>query len=135
MPKPISSDLPDSKVSPDPKLEKRSCRIFPPEYKLKIIALADACAHGELGPLLRQEGLYSGQLKQWREEFANHGVEGLAKSQPGPKSALTPDQKELEKLRRQCARLERELDIANGCLDLQKKALAMLDLTNNGKEQ
>ena len=133
MPKP--TDLPDTKVSPNPKLEKRSRRIFQPEYKLKIIALADGCAHGELGPLLRREGLYSGQLKQWREELASHGVEGLAKSQPGPKSALSPDQKELEKLRKQNARLERELEIANGCLDLQKKALAMLDLTNSGKEQ
>ena len=64
MPKPVSEDLPDSKVTPDPKLEKRGRREFPPEYKLKIIAQADACAHGELGPLLRKEGLYNGQLKQ-----------------------------------------------------------------------
>ncbi len=134
MPKPVSTDLPDSNVSPDPKLEKRSRRVFPAEYKLKIIALADACAHGELGPLLRREGLYNGQLKQWREELATRGIEGLAKSQPGPKSALSADQKELEKLRKRNAKLERELAIANGCIDLQKKALAMLDLTSSGKE-
>lgn len=135
MPKPVASDLPDSNVSPDPKLEKRSRRNFPPEYKLKIISLADACAHGELGPLLRREGLYNGQLKQWREELATQGIEGLAKSQPGPKSALSAEQKELEKLRKQYAKLKRELEIANGCLELQKKALAMLDLTSNGNGQ
>ena len=135
MPKPAYTDLPDSHVSPDPKLERRSRRNFSPEYKIKIIGLADACSHGELGPLLRREGLYNGQLKQWREELATHGVEGLAKTQPGPKSAFTAEQKELEKLRTQVSRLTRELEIANGCLDLQKKALAMLDLTNNGKEQ
>ena len=135
MPKPVSDDLPDSKVSPDPKLEKRTRRNFSPEYKLKIIGLADACEHGELGPLLRREGLYNGQLKQWREEFAAGGIEGLSKTQPGPKSALSAEQKEIEKLRKQAAKLERELEIANGCLELQKKALAMLDLTNNGKDQ
>lgn len=135
MPKPVPTDLPDTNVTPDPKLEKRSRRLFTPDYKLKIIAQADACAHGELGPLLRREGLYSGQLKQWREELATHGVEGLSKSQPGPKSAQSAEQKELEKLRKQYAKLKRELEIANGCLELQKKALAMLDLTSNGKEQ
>ena len=82
MPKPVSTELPDSYVSPDPKLEKRSRRNFAPEYKLKVIGLADACAHGELGPLLRREGLYNGQLKQWREELATHGIEGFPVCQP-----------------------------------------------------
>ena len=94
MPKPVSTDLPDTNVTPDPKLEKRSRRLFTPDYKLKIIAQADACAHGELGPLLRREGLYSGQLKQWREELETHCVEGLSKSQPGPKSAQSAEQNE-----------------------------------------
>ena len=134
MPKPVSEQLPQSKVTPDPKLEKRGRREFSPEYKLKIIALADACAHGELGPLLRKEGLYNGQLKQWREELENNGVAGLSKSAPGPQSKTTADQREIEKLRKQVAQLNTKLDIANGCLDLQKKALAMLDLTNSGKD-
>ena len=134
MPKPVSEQLPQSKVTPDPKLEKRGRREFSPEYKLKIIALADACAHGELGPLLRKEGLYNGQLKQWREELENNGVAGLSKSAPGPQSKVTAEQREIEKLRKQVAQLNTKLDIANGCLDLQKKALAMLDLTNSGKD-
>ena len=134
MPKPVSTDLPDSKVSPDPKLEKRGRREFPPEYKLKIIAQADACAHGELGPLLRKEGLYNGQLKQWREELKNNGVAGLSKSAPGPKSKISAEQREIDQLRKQVAKLNNKLDIANWCLELQKKALAMLDLTSNGKD-
>jgi transposase len=135
MPKPFSEDLPESQVTPDPKLEKRGRRSFPPEYKLRIIAQADACSHGELGPLLRKEGLYNSQLKQWREEFKNNGVAGLSKSAPGPKSNVSVEQREIDQLRKQCAKLKNELDIANGCLDLQKKALAMLDLTSNGKDQ
>ena len=135
MPKPVPNDLPKTKVTPDPKLEKRGRREFPAEYKLRIIAQADACAHGELGPLLRKEGLYNGQLKQWREEFKNNGVAGLSKSVPGPKSKLSAEQREIDQLRKQLAKVKNELDIANGCLELQKKALAMLDLTSNGKDQ
>lgn len=135
MPKPVSTELPESKVTPDPKLEKRSRREFPAEYKLKIIAQADACAHGELGPLLRKEGLYNAQLKQWREELKNNGVAGLSKSTPGPKSKISSEQREIDQLRKQVAKLNNELEVANGCLELQKKALAMLDLMNSGKDQ
>ena len=135
MPKPVSDELPNANVTPNPKLEKRERREFPPEYKLRIIAQADACAHGELGPMLRKEGLYNGQLKQWREEFENNGIEGLSKSAPGPKSKLSAEQRQIEQLLKQNAKLNYELAIANGCLELQKKALAMLDLTNNGKDQ
>jgi len=135
MPKPVPDDLPDSKVTPDPKLEKRGRRDFTSDYKLKIITQADACSHGELGPLLRKEGIYSGQLKQWREELKNNGVAGLNKSAPGPKAKVSAEQREIDQLRKQCAKLKKDLDIANGCLDLQKKALAMLDLTNTGKDQ
>ena len=129
MPKPSSIE-----VTPDPKLERRTRRKFTTEYKLKIIAEADACARGELGPMLRREGLYSNQLQQWRRESAEGGVEKLAKSAPGPTPKLTPEQREIEQLKREKAKLERELEIATGCLTLQKKALEMLDLTNNGNE-
>jgi len=129
MPKPSSTE-----VTPDPKLERRTRRKFTTEYKLRIIAEADACARGELGPMLRREGLYSNQLQQWRRELADGGFEKLSKSAPGPAPKLTPEQREIEQLKREKAKLERELEIANGCLTLQKKALAMLDLTNNGKE-
>lgn len=135
MPKPSHNDLPNSQVTPDPKLERRTRRDFSVEYKLEMIAKADACKHGELGPLLRREGLYSSQLKKWREELNNGGVERLSKSAPGPKSRITPEQRELEQLRRENKRLARELAISQGCLSLQKKALEMLDLHSNGEEQ
>jgi len=71
-------------VKPDPNLEKRIRRVFTGDYKLSIIQQADACKHGELGALLRREKLYAGQLLQWRREMAEHGVQGLSKSSPGP---------------------------------------------------
>jgi transposase-like protein len=134
MPKPLNSDLPESKVTAEPKLEKRERRSHSSEYKIKIIAEADACQHGELGQLLRREGLYSGQLKQWREELANANHEKLSKTKPGPSAKLTAEQREIEKLKAKIAQLSRELEITQGCVDLQKKALAMLDLQSNGKK-
>ena len=134
MPKPLNHQLPESKVDADPKLEKRSRRKHPLGYKLKIIAEADACKHGELGALLRREGLYSGQIKQWREELANGGQDKLEKSAPGPKAKLTAEQREIEKLQATVAHLTRELEITQGCVSLQKKALAMLDLQSSGKK-
>jgi len=133
MPKP-HSDLLNTQVTPEPALEKRTRRQFKPEYKLRIMAEADACQHGELGALLRREKLYSNQLSSWRREYAQNGVAGLTKSAPGPAPSKTPDQRRIEQLEKQNTRLSRKLEIANDCLDLQKKALSMLDHLRSGKD-
>ena len=133
MPKSIS-DRPDTQVTPEPALEKRSRRQFTPEYKLRMIAEADACKHGELGALLRREKLYNSQLTAWRREFEENGVSGLSKSAPGPKASRTPEQRRIDQLENENSRLNRKLEIANDCLDLQKKALSMLDHMSNGND-
>ena len=133
MPKPESIRL-KTQITPDPALEKRTRRKFTVEYKLRIITEANACKHGELGALLRKEKLYSNQLADWRREFAENGVAGLSKSAPGPVASKTPEQRRIEQLEKENTRLSRQLEIANDCLDLQKKALSMLDHLNNGKE-
>lgn len=135
MPKPIVGTVLDTQVVPDPMLEKRTRRRFSTEYKLRIIAEADQCRRGELGALLRRENLYSNQLQAWRKQLAEGGEQALSKSAPGPQPRLTAEQRELEKLRRENARLTRKLEIANGCLDLQKKALQMLDQARNGNDE
>ena len=135
MPKPIVSSLPETQVVPDPMLEKRSRRQFSTEYKLRIIAQADQCRRGELGALLRREHLYSSQIRDWRKQLAQGGEQALSKSAPGPQPKLTVEQRELDKLRRDNARLTRKLEIANGCLSLQKKALQMLDQVNSADDE
>jgi transposase len=135
MPKPIESTLSDTQVVADPMLEKRTRRLFTTEYKLRIIAQADQCRRGELGKLLRRENLYSNQLQTWRKQLAQGGEQALSKSAPGPQPKFTSEQRELEKLRRANARLTRKLEIANGCLTLQKKALQMLDQINSGDDE
>ena len=131
MPKQPTS-MPESQVTPDPKLEKRTRRTFKPEYKLRIIQEADACKHGELGALLRREKIYSNQLSDWRREYAENGLAGLSKSAPGPTPVRSADQREIDRLKRQVAKLNHDLDIANDCLDIQKKVLSILDRSNSG---
>jgi len=133
MPKSISKRS-STQVTPDPILEKRTRRKFAVEYKLKVIAEANACQHGELGALLRREKLYSNQLADWRKELAENGVSGLSKSAPGPVASKTSEQRLIEQLKKENSRLNRKLEMANDCLDLQKKALSMLDRSNNGND-
>ena len=133
MPKPHSDPL-NTQITPEPALEKRTRRQFKPEYKLRILAAADACKHGELGAVLRREKLYSNQLSAWRREYAQGGIAGLTKSAPGPAPSKTPDQRRIKQLVKENNRLNRKLEIANDCLDLQKKALSMLDRLRSGKD-
>ena len=126
MPKP-ASELPKGQITPDPALERRTRRVLSADYKLRILREADACQHGELGDLLRREKLYHGQLAQWRRELEESGVSGLAKSAPGPKSAMTADQKRILQLEKENQKLQKQLLIKEHCLELQKKALALLD--------
>ena len=131
MPK-APSELPESQVSPDPKRERRTRRHFSAEYKLQIIAETDQCRRGEVGKMLRREGLYSSQINQWRRELAAGGPEGLTKSSPGPAASKTPEQRRIEQLEKDNARLNQRLKVAECCIDLQKKTLSLLDHVSNG---
>jgi len=122
MPK-APSELPEAQVSPDPKQEKRTRRTFTTEYKLKIIAEADQCKRGEVGELLRREALYSGQVNQWRRDLVSGDTEGLAKSTPGPASKKTPEQRRIEQLEQENAKLNKRLQTAEACIDMTKKKL------------
>lgn len=126
------STLPETQVGPESSLEKRTRRTFKPEYKLRILKAADVCKHGELGALLRREKLYSNQLSQWRRDYADNGVAGLSKSSPGPLPTISAEQREIDKLKREVAKLNKKLELANDCLDIQKKVLSILDRSTNG---
>lgn len=121
------TQLPASEVLPDARLEKRGRRVFTTDYKLRILKEAQACSHGELGALLRREKLYHNQLSQWRREFDQSGVSGLSKSVPGPKAKQSTEEKRITQLERENARLLHQLQLKDQCLELQKKALALLD--------
>ena len=103
-------------------------RVFGPAEKLRIVREADACKRGELGQLLRREGIYSSYLSEWRQELAQHGVEGLAQRRVGRPPKYDKKDLQIQALQKKATRLERELDIAKKLLELQKKASELLGI-------
>ena len=114
---------------PDPEVvadAKR--RTFSAEYKQRILAEADAAAArpGAIGALLRREGLYSSHLVTWRRERQAGILKGLTPHKRGPKSKRSPQEEEIQKLRRENQRLTEELRKAEIVIDVQKKVGALL---------
>ena len=123
--------MPDpNEVLTDSRLEKRSRRRFSAAEKKRLLAEADGLEHGEKGAWLRRNGLYSGQLSNWRKELAEHGEAGLAARKPGRKAADSRD-KEIERLKKANARLEKRAYVAEQLVDLQKKVLHLFETDNS----
>ncbi len=116
---------------PDPEVPEQPVRrSFSAAYKLKVLAEADQCTgRGELGAILRREGLYSSHLTTWRQQRDQGSLEGLAPKKRGRKArrkdALA---EENERLRRKNARLEHQLRQAETIIEVQKKLCTMLGL-------
>ena len=124
-------------VLPDPEvMEKPERRRFTAEYKLRILTLADACGNtGELGALLRREGLYSSHLTTWRRQRKEGTLAGLTPRKRGRKEAeRNPLQAENEKLRRENERLANRLKRAEIIIDAQKKISEMLGIPMAGEK-
>jgi transposase-like protein len=120
-------------------LEKPVRRRFTVEYKAKILAEADACTEpGQLGELLRREGLYSSHVSTWRKQRDAGALAGLAPRRRGRKARpKNPLNDENERLRRENQRLKEQLRQAELIIDVQKKVSEMLNIplkTPNGDE-
>jgi transposase len=103
-------------------------RTFSAQYKLRILAEADAAAgqSGAIGALLRRDALFSSHLTSWRRERHEGILKGLTPNKRGPKSKRNPQEEELQLLRRQNQRLSEELRKAEIIIDVQKKVGALL---------
>lgn len=114
---------------PDPELQRRPTRRqFTVEYKLRLLAEADACAEArQIGALLRREGLYYSQLAKWRQQRAAGGRAALA--QPRGRKAAAPQAGELVRVQQENARLSQRLAIAEEIIAVQKKVAGLLGLT------
>ena len=99
-------------------------RRFKAAYKSRILKQADGCSKpGELGALLRREGLYSSHLSKWRQRLADGSLGGLAPKKRGPKP--NPDKHLLQenvRLRRTSDRLRRKLERAEVIISYQKNS-------------
>lgn len=113
---------------PDPGVDERpKRRRFTAEYKLRILRDADRCKPGELGALLRREGLYSSHLTAWRQQRDRIAQAGLAARRRGPKASTVVDPR-VKQLERENAKLQRRLARAELMLEIQKKASEMLGI-------
>lgn len=115
------------RVPPEPEVSARPTRRrFTVEYKERIVREAGRCTEpGQIGALLRREGLYSSHLDKWRKKLAQGGREALA-AKRGRKPTRTAAQVELEKLRKRNARLEQRLKQAETIIEIQKKVAEIL---------
>jgi transposase len=113
--------------APDPELvERPKRRRFSAEYKLAIVREADACTRpGELGALLRREGLYSSHLVEWRRARDAGALEALER----PRGRRKPDPRDarIAELERRARRAEAELVKARRVIEIQGNVSALLE--------
>ena len=113
---------------PDPEvLPRAKHRQFTAEYKLRILQEADRCSQlGELGALLRREGLYSSHLTKWRRQREQGQLHALAPHPRGRQPARDPQAEELTQLRWENQQLQTRLQQAEAIIDVQKKLSQLL---------
>lgn len=103
-------------------------RRFTAAYKLRILQEADHCADGQLGALLRREGLYLSHLGKWRRQRAQGALAALTPQRRG-RRATTRAEAELALLRQENERLTQQLAAAQTVIEIQKKVSVLLGLT------
>ncbi len=113
---------------PDPQLAERPRRRrFSAEYKLRILREAEACTRkGEIGAMLRREGLYTSHLTAWRKQRDAGALEGLIPRKRGPRGQ-SPEQVENERLRRALDRTQADLETARRVIEVQGNVSALLE--------
>ena len=122
----LAAARPSREGVPDPELvERAKRRRFTAEYKLGILRQAEACTRpGEIGALLRREGLYTSHLTAWRKQRDAGALEALDRKR-GRKPA-DPREAQLAALRRRAERAEAELEKARKVIEVQGNVSALL---------
>ena len=114
---------------PDPEVSDRpQRRTFSAADKLRILDEIDRARPGDIGAILRREGLYSSNVGRWRRQRDAGQLRALAPAKPGPKGApANPHKGDLERLQRENARLRDQLTRAEAVIELQKKVAQLLE--------
>ena len=127
-----------ARPTPDPEVvAKPKRRKFTAQYRLRILEEAESCTQpGEVGRLLRREGLYSSHLTEWRRARREGSLQGLTPSKRGRKPAeRNPLSAKVHELEAKVARLEKELHTAHTILDVQGKVAGLLGFSlEHGKD-
>ena len=112
----------------EPDLEVRVAgkrRQYTQPYKLQVLAEAEQCKQGEMGALLRREGLYYSTLSKWRQQQAEGKLDGRRAK---IKAVQTEQTQELKRLQLENARLQARLEMAEAIIEVQKKLAKLLGL-------
>jgi len=119
-------------IRPEPEVpEKPTRRRFTANYKLQLLQQADACSEfGDIGRLLRREGLYSSHLVRWRRQRNKGMLDGLSSRTRGRKaSKCNPLLPEVERLRKENEQLTNRLKQAQLIIEVQKKVSQLFGIT------
>ena len=111
-------------------LAKATRRRYTAEEKRRILAAASACTErGELGALLRREGIYSSHLSSWRAAAAQRELAALAPKKRGPvPKVVDANARRVVELERANARLTKRLEQAELIIGIQKKVSLLLGI-------
>jgi transposase len=123
---------------PDPEVPERAARRrFTAEYKLRMLRQADACTGtGELGALLRREGLYSSHLTTWRRQREQGSLAALSPQKRGrPAVPPSPLARRVAELERENARLTQRLQQAETIIAVQKNLSEALGISQPASEK
>lgn len=117
-------------AAPDPEVvEKAGRRRFAAKYKLQVLAEADRCEPGEIGALLRREGLYSSHLTTWRRQREAGALAALTPRKRGRKGhAVDVQGTRVVELEREVERLRQRLLQAETIIEVQKKVSLLLGI-------
>ena len=109
---------------------KAKRRRFTAEEKRRVLQAAAACTQrGELGALLRREGLYSSHLMKWREQAERGQIAGLTPRRRGPEPKVVDARdQQLAEQQRLIAKLTRRVQRAEAIIDVQKKLSQVLGI-------
>ena len=123
---------PDRGLSrPNPEVPAQATRRrFSARYKLRILEQTDGCESGEVGALLRREGLYCSNLQTWRRQRAEGTLQALSPRKRGRKSQpFNPLDAQVKQLQAENRKLHRKLEKAEIMLDIQKKVSDLLGIS------
>jgi transposase len=121
----LKAERPETEVS-----DKAKRRRFTAKYKLRIVREAATCTErGELGALLRREGLYSSHLTSWRSQVERGELAGLSPKKRGPKAKpVDPRDKRIVQLERELKKVNRRAERAEALVEVQKKLSELLGI-------
>lgn len=111
-------------------LEKPERRQFSAAYKLQILQETDSCEAGQIGAILRREGLYSSHLTCWRRQRQQGQMAALTEHKRGRRpEPVNPLAAEVERLRRENQQLLKRMEQLELLVDIQKKTSRILGIT------